>query len=278
MKLKFLVAISIVFLGLQSCSSVTVLRTSELQKVGDDVKQDVTQKLQVQLDSLSKILDSLRQENQRMQKRLVAEIGTLNSNVARESEQLNTRQEEILYRLDLLVEASSKSIKRVVVDKRATASTGAPGSVDSSTVASVNDDVSADPEMEKLYATARADFNRSEYKLAYDGFKQVFEKVQTGELAENSLYWMGLCLQEVNQADKAVVVFQRLLDQFPKGRKACVVLLKMAQMSEAAGKKEEQLKQLDRLTNSLQCHDTNEAAKAIELIDLLRGSSPAPAQ
>lgn len=261
-------------LGLQACSSVTVLRTSELQKVGTDVKQDVARQLHVQQDSMARMIDSLRQENLKLQRRLVAEMATLNSSFARESEQLSTRQDEILYRLDLLVDASSKPIKRVVVDKGATSSTGSPDAVDSNVVATVEEDLGADPEMEKLYSTARADFHRSEYKLAYDEFKQVFEKVKTGELAENSLYWMGLCLQEANQPDKAIVVFQRLLDQFPKGKKACVVLMKMAQISDAAGKKEELLKQLERLTNSPQCHSTNEALKAVEWIDQIRGSVP----
>lgn len=273
MKYAVYLGLALAMVGLQSCSSVTVLRTSELQKVGNDVKQDVARQMHAQLDSLGRLLDSLRQENQRLQKRLVAEVATLNSNFARESEELSTRQDEILYRLDILVDASSKPIKRVMMDKKASGSTGAPA-MDSSVVAAVEEDLGADVEMEKLYSTARADFHRSEYKLAYDGFKQVFEKVQTGELAENSLYWMGLCLQEANQADKAIVVFQRLLEQFPKGRKACVVLLKMAQIAETAGNKADQLKHLERLTNSPQCFDTNEALKAIELIDQIRGAMP----
>lgn len=257
-------------IALQACSSVTVLRTSELQKVGEDVKQDVGKQMRTQLDSMRLILDSLRAENVRLQKRLVAEVATLNSRLGGETEKLNARQEEILYRLDLLVDASSKPIKRVIVDKRSSSSTGAP-TVDSVQKA-IDEEVILDPELEKLYNNARADFNRSEYKLAYDGFKTVFEKTKTGELAENSLYWMGLCLQETNQSDKAVVVFQRLLDQFPKGKKACVVLLKMAQIAETAGKKEEQVKHLERLTASPQCRESNEALKAIELLDQIKGS------
>jgi TolA-binding protein len=265
--LSLLTAFTLVVL-LDSCSSVTVVRTREMKAVGDNVKKDVVAQLKLQTESMRKEIDSMQIENARLQKRLIAEVATLSSRVNSQADDLSSRQEEILYRLDLLVNASSKPIKRVVVDKREAGSTGAPSA--DSVQAAVDEDISADSELEKLYSNARADFHKSEYKLAYDEFKQAYEKAKTGDLAENALYWMGLCLTETQQADKAALVFGRILEQFPQGKKTCVVLLKLAQTAETAGKKDEQIQLLERLTAQPQCRESNEAYKAIELLDQLK--------
>jgi len=268
--------------GLESCSSVTVLRTRELNKVGADVKAEVLAQTRLQLDSLRRTVDSLRTENQRLQKRLVADVATLNTTVGNGFDQLRSSNEEILFRLDQLAQTSAKPTKRVVVNKKAEAETGAPVTSDSTltkptTTTPVVDTTSTvqegfDPELDKLYTTGRSDFQRGEYKLAYDGFKQIFEKSKTGPYAENALYWMGLCLSETNQADKALVVFQRVLELFPRGKKSCVVLMKLAQLSEAASKKDDQVRYLQGLTSQEQCRESNEAYKAIELLDTLKAA------
>ena len=249
------------------------MRTSEMKNISEGATVAVTTQMRSELDSLRHSLDSLRIDNARLQKRMVAEIATLNTRLGNVSDQVSSREEEILYRLDILVDASAKSVKRVVVNKRSdTVSTGSP-KLDSMQ-SSVENEIISDPELEKMYATARADFHRSEYKLAYDSFKQVYEKVKDGALAENSLYWMGLCLSEAQQAEKALILYQRVLDQFPKGKKSCVVLMKLAEMNDAIAKKDEMIKQLERLTALPQCRESNEALKAIEMLDQLKGSAP----
>jgi len=257
-------------LCMQSCSSVTVLRTHELERVGQDVTTDVHK----QLDSLKLAIDSLQTENLRAQRRMMAEIGLLNTRLSDATDKLNSRQEEMLYRLDLLVGSSSKPIKRVVVDKHATAtSTNAPttSAPDTSTQSPTTSDVASnDPELDALYAEARGDFSKSEYKLAYDAFKSVYEKAKIGDYAENALYWMGLCLTETQQQEKALVVFNRVLEQFPTGKKTCVVLLKLADIAANNGKKDDQLQLLQRLTAQPQCRESNEAYKAIEILDQLK--------
>ena len=83
-------------------------------------------------------------------------------------------------------------------------------------------------EAEAMFNTARSDYHRGEFKLAYSGFKQVYEQMKEGELAENSLYWMALCLIDVNQIDKAKKVFARMSEAFPDGQKTCPALFKLS--------------------------------------------------
>jgi TolA-binding protein len=124
--------------------------------------------------------------------------------------------------------------------------------------------------MEGLYNTARADFHRGEFRLAYNSFKQVYETLKTGNLAENSLYWMGLCMLDAKQKENARSLFIHLLDNFPQGSKSCVTLYKLAGMSREEGKPEQQKQYLQRLLSMKECAASNEFEKAAaELEELL---------
>lgn len=254
---------------LSSCSSMTVLRTKEMQKIGDDVKQNLSSQMKEEIAKLQKDVDSLRLENERLQSRLNADMKSLQERVSESVNQSNVRHEELLFRLDAIAKSTAGIGKKIVavqnVEERSSGATDSDTTtVSQSNVATVN------PELEQLYETARADFQRGEYKLAYDGFKQIFEKSKVGPFAENALYWMGLCLVETNQVEKAMVLFQKVLEVFPNGAKSCVVLMKLSEHASSQGKREEQARYLEALAAKAQCRDSNEAYKALELLDTLR--------
>ncbi len=254
---------------LSSCSSMTVLRTKEMQRIGDDVRQSLTLQMKEEISSLQKEVDSLRQENSRIQSRLNADMKSLQERVSESVNQSTVRHEELIFRLDAIAKSTAGMGKKIVAvqatDERSSGATDTDTtSLSQSNVATVN------PELEQLYETARADFQRGEYRLAYDGFKQIFEKSKVGPFAENALYWMGLCLVETNQVDKAMVIFQKVLEVFPNGTKTCVVLMKLSEHAASLGKKEEQARYLEALASKSQCRDSNEAYKALEILDTLR--------
>ena len=202
---------SLVFTG---CSQMTVLRTQEMKAVGSEVEMrldSVAAQLAQQNDSLRAELDStkaLLEASSLAQKRMQAEITMLSRRVSDESERNDSRQEEIIYRLDMLLGKSDKILaKKVVVS-------GAPAPV---SMDSLEREAEKLVEAEAMFNTARSDYHRGEFKLAYSGFKQVYEQMKQGELAENSLYWMALCLIDVNQVDKAKKVFARMSEAFPDG-------------------------------------------------------------
>ena len=177
---------ALVFAG---CSQVTMLRTQEMKAVGTDVQVAVLSNLDSSVQYLSAQNDSLRAELEAsalMQKRMMAEITTLARRMGDESERNDSRQEEIIYRLDMLLGKSDKILAKKVVVSGAPQ---APMSMDS-----LEREAEKLVEAEAMFNTARSDYHRGEYKLAYSGFKQVYEQMKTGELAENSLYWMALCL------------------------------------------------------------------------------------
>lgn len=243
---------------LSACSSITVLRTSEIKAVGDSVRTGMER----QLDSLRLVVDSLRAEQRQYNDRLKADFAVLNSRVVEEGERDESRMEEILYRTDMLISKSDKILsKRVVVDKR-----------ESAVVDSTTAEAQEQAEMQAVYNAGRADYHRGEYKLAYGSFRQVFETVKTGELAENSLYWMALCMLDAGQPANAKALFMRLVEQFPEGAKMCVTLYKLSSLAGEEGDVELRKQYLQRVLALKKCAESNEFLKAASELDgLLEG-------
>ena len=260
-------------LALTGCSQITMLRTQEMENVGANVQSNVIESVDSPMksleDSLRQRIDSLEAKLAQaalLQNRMQAEITMLSRRVSDESERNDSRQEEVLYRLDMLLGKSDKILaKKVVVS-------GAPAPV---SMDSVEREAEKLVEAEAMFNTARSDYHRGEYKLAYSGFKQVYEQMKTGELAENSLYWMGLCLIDAKQEDKAKKVFTSLAEAFPEGGKVCATMFKLAQLYAADNDVEKQKQYLQKILSSKTCASTGEFEQSAEILQELLEKNPA---
>lgn len=248
---------------LTGCSQMTVLRTQEMKAVGAEVQTSLdsaVQSLSAQNDSLRAELDStkaLLDASALAQKRMQAEITMLSRRVSDESERNDSRQEEIIYRLDMLLGKSDKILaKKVVVS-------GAPAPV---SMDSLEREAEKLVEAEAMFNTARSDYHRGEFKLAYNGFKQVYEQMKEGELAENSLYWMALCLIDVNQVDKAKKVFARMSEAFPDGQKTCPALFKLSNLYGEECDIDMQKQYLQKILSTKSCEKSAEFEQAAEML------------
>ena len=254
------ISLGVVFASfmLSGCSSITILRTKEMRAIGDEimVKNDSAYKalsaendsLRVQLDSVKSQLDAAAVA----QKRLQAEVTLLSKRMSEETVRRDTRQEEIIYRLDLLLGKSDKILaKKVVVNNGV-----------SSAVMESDADAAKMVEAETMFNAAHSDYHRGEYKLAYNGFKQVYELVKKGEMAEGALYWMSLCLIEANQAAKAKTLLTNLVDSNPQGLKACAGMFKLASLYGKECDLERQKHYLQKIISSNTCASTPELEQA----------------
>ena len=252
--------------ALSGCSSITMLRTKEMKAVGDEimVKNDSAYKaLSAENDSLKAQLDSVKAQLDAAavaQKRLQAEVTLLTNRMSEETIRRDTRQEEIIYRLDLLLGKSDKILaKKVVVNNGV-----------SSAVMESDADAAKMVEAETMFNAAHSDYHRGEYKLAYNGFKQVYELVKKGEMAEGALYWMSLCLIEANQAAKAKTLLTNLVDSNPQGMKACAGMYKLASIYGNECNLERKKQYLQMILSNNTCASTPELEQAaIALQDLL---------
>jgi TolA-binding protein len=257
--LKFLpLGVVLASFVLSGCSSITVLRTKEMKAVGDEimVKNDSAYTalsaenaaLRAELDSVKSQLDAAAVA----QKRLQAEVTVLSNRMSDETVRRDTRQEEIIYRLDLLLGKSDKILaKKVVVSGNAATTVMEP-------------DANAEKmvEAETMFNTAHSDYHRGEYKLAYNGFKQVYEMMKSGEMAESSLYWMSLCLIEANQAAKAKTLLTNLVESNPQGIKACPSMYKLATIYGKECNLDRKKQYLQMIISSNTCASTPELEQA----------------
>ena len=256
---------------LSGCSSITMLRTKEMRAVGDDViaKNDSSYKalsaenasLRAELDSVKAQLDA----SAVAQKRLQAEVTVLSNRMSEETVRRDTRQEEIIYLLDLLLGKSDKILAKKVVVNNGVAS------------AVMEPDANAEKmiEAETMFNAAHSDYHRGEYKLAYNGFKQVYELVKKGEMAEGALYWMSLCLIEANQAAKAKTLLTNLVDSNPNGMKACAGMYKLATIYGNECNLDRKKQYLQMILSNNTCASTPELEQAaISLQELLDFRSP----
>ena len=256
---------------LSGCSSITMLRTKEMRAVGDDViaKNDSAYKalsaenaaLRAELDSVKAQLDAAAVA----QKRLQAEVTVLSNRMSEETVRRDTRQEEIIYRLDLLLGKSDKILAKKVVVNNGVAS------------AVMEPDANAEKmiEAETMFNAAHSDYHRGEYKLAYNGFKQVYELMKKGEMAEGALYWMSLCLIEANQAAKAKTLLTNLVDSNPNGMKACAGMYKLATIYGNECNLDRKKQYLQMILSNNTCASTPELEQAaISLQELLDFRSP----
>jgi tetratricopeptide (TPR) repeat protein len=90
--------------------------------------------------------------------------------------------------------------------------------------------------------------------------------MKVGELGENSLYWMGLCLVDVNQVEKAKKVFEALAQSFPEGPKICTTMFKLSAIYAAEGNVDMQKQYLQKILATKLCEKSAEFEQAAEML------------
>jgi TolA-binding protein len=218
-----------------------MLRTKEIREASENSAASINNRI----DSLMLAIDSLKMH----QTRLRADFAELNLMVIEQNGKAEARMEEINFRLDRILGIVQQ---RSVVTKSA-AGSGA-------------EQAQKAHEMESLYNASRTDYLRAEYAIAYNGFKQIYETLKTGEMAENALYWMGMCMQDAGQKANATTLFKTLLEKYPQSPKVCTVNFKLASMAEEAGNREEQKAYLQKLLGTEHCTPSNEFQRAADIL------------
>jgi TolA-binding protein len=209
-----------------------------------------TKEIRESTDKVNERLDSLIQVMDRNASRSSADISELSARITALDEKTDLRMEEIIYRLDRIL--------GIVQQKSVVTKSGAGEK-------SVEHERKSQ-EMESLYNASRSDYLRGEYAVAYNGFKQIYESLKTGEMAENSFYWMGMCMLDAGRKENATILFKSLLDNYPKSPKVCTVTFKLASIAEAAGNREEQRAYLQKLLGTGHCTNSNEFQRAAEIL------------
>jgi tol-pal system protein YbgF len=79
---------------------------------------------------------------------------------------------------------------------------------------------------EELYRSSYEDYLRGNYDLAAQGFREYLRRWPDTDLSDNAQYWVGECLDALEQTQPALDAFSELLERFPTSDKAAAAQLK----------------------------------------------------
>lgn len=263
--MKLLLIFFVIFLV--SCSSVRQMPES-VQNIDQNMAL-----LRSEMQYNNILLDSLNREQQRLRGQLNADINYMLNTQKHEMEKLLARLDELQFQLNQMNRNQSAPVRAEPVKQPTPAPIALPSpsadTLEGEDLKRAVDSVAQkrallEEEMQKLYGDARMNYHAQEFRKAFTGFKEVYETIRTGDLAENALYWMGLCYEQVKQMDAAKKVFEQVLFEFPTGTKVCSSRYKLALLAKEAKDEDLYRKNLQEILATKQCLGSNEYIRATE--------------
>ena len=94
------------------------------------------------------------------------------------------------------------------------------------------------------YQAAYRDYQRGNYDLAIQGFKDFAEHNPNSDLADNAIYWIGECLFSEKKYGEAIQQFDSVVTKYPQSEKVPGALLKKGYAYQALGEKAQAIVQL----------------------------------
>ncbi len=118
------------------------------------------------------------------------------------------------------------------------------------------------PKPDQVYSLAFNDYLAGNYELAVDGFRDFLVRYPESEYADNSAYYLGLCLQQMGQQEQAAQAFDQVINMYPKADMTAAAYYKKALVEQELLKNEAAIETFKKLVSLFP--DTQEAATARE--------------
>lgn len=80
--------------------------------------------------------------------------------------------------------------------------------------------------VERLYEMARQHYEQGNYDAARKGFEELIARFSKSDLADNARFWIGESYFREKWYEKAILEYQKAIDDYPKGNKVPAALLK----------------------------------------------------
>lgn len=231
-------------LALFSSCSNPILRSVEFKEETTRIESS----LKLQVDSLRKMVDSLREEQKQMSLRTNADAGELTKEILRGNDRFEARLQEIAVSIQRVEDKVSKMGAKRRGESSAMIQTEV---VDSAKI-------KLQAELESLFQSAKLDFTSKKYKESYQTLMTMYNKDTVALYHEQSLYWMAKCLDELGKLDDGIKLLSDVITNFPKGSKLCSSLWLKSRMQQKKKDSAGEKQSLDSLVVSELCTGTNE--------------------
>lgn len=184
---------------------------------------------------------------------LDARVGRIDRIVSNQSlmqmaQRIDAQQEEIRGLRGRLEEVQNENVKLrkeqldlyADLDKRLGETAGVAAAARAAAAAAASNAVAATPttvgDEKTLYDRAFEQLKARDYAAATESFRSLAAQYPTGQLADNTQYWLGEAYYVTQEYDHAAAAFQRVLANWPDSRKAPDALLKLGYTQIEQGK------------------------------------------
>ncbi|MEW6671405.1 MAG: tol-pal system protein YbgF [Thermodesulfobacteriota bacterium] len=79
---------------------------------------------------------------------------------------------------------------------------------------------------DELYNRAKQSFDKGEFETARKGFQDILDKNPSSQNADNAQFWIGEIYYREKWYEKAILEYQKVIENYPKGNKVPASLLK----------------------------------------------------
>ncbi len=224
-----IVAFSLLLIPLVACSTssedMTLLHReiSDLQQQVQQLGQSMPDKQD--LDSVEKQVQAFTAQTTRSSADLAMRVEQLQEQIEALHASLEVTTRRLQSISQELAAARGTSVSGVVLPPVIVADGSSPppreGGAASRTTTAAG---SSTPD--EVYRTAYEDYMRGNYDLAAQGFREYLRRWPNTELSDNSLYWVGECLDAQEETEEALAVFTEVLETYPTSDKAAAAQLK----------------------------------------------------
>jgi len=226
-----------------SLAAVSCVSTSDFQRAQDQIAELQEELANVRRTSAGK--EEVQGVNMRIAEQtetLLRSNATLVAKVAELEDRMQNTQgstEQTNYRLDQLaqqftqaqrdmenVRALIAQLQQVQTQMPATPPTGGTASAPSSSEVTVPAQPASSGNPMETYQAAYRDYQRGNYDLAIEGFRDFLDGNARSELSDNAAYWIGESLFSQKKYREAIQQFDAVVNNYPRSEKVPGALLK----------------------------------------------------
>lgn len=173
---------------------------------------------------------------------LVRSSSEMTIKVGQMDERLQNAQgnvEQTNYRIDRMVQQLTQVQRDVEALKAAAGASGGQPATGEVTVSPASGENPVE-----IYQSAYRDYQRGNFDLAIQGFRDYVSRSPASDLADNSSYWIGEALFSQKKYREAIQQFDLMASQYPKSDKVAGALLKKGYSYLEIGQKSQGIVQL----------------------------------
>jgi tol-pal system protein YbgF len=198
------------------------LRDAEQRKQRQVLKSDVegrNQALRKQSAGLRALLEEMNEEIRILNGRL-DEMEYALKQEQRKAQELEKKREEKLDRLAQRTDKNSEQL-RSMEQYLSLESTKKPVAV-----ATPGDSAKKPLSEEEVYRSAKQAFDQGDSEAARKGFQEFIKRYPNSKNADNAQFWIGEIYYREKWYEKAILEYQNVIENYPKGNKVPAALLK----------------------------------------------------